>query len=473
MPPIYLGSTPVTKMYLGGTQLSAAYLGVQSLLGSSYLPVEHLVLIGASIEVGTYDGFGTTELYSRIATTVPAAAGRVTLYNESVSGRPNGSAKSAWDSTILSKYSTGGSTPLPYNSKTMVVFLCYGNDISNAYPYTSADDAAIAVVRNQILSMIADCEARGWDWHVPDLSFRDYQHLEFEALGANVLPWVNAVSRQINLSKANQYKNRYFTNGASWYNLYSTMMRNASLLKDPVHPETGATAGPLRQALVDSIIAPSWSGIAPQNTDFTIPLVGSESVGSQSVFTFGEYNKPASPNVARVNTNVDLQNFNYGRSDLARDRAAGNYLPWLLRLRVGAGPINSAGNTALSVPGYFTGADLSQSSICSGTTVAKYAVVRLDPTKSYELVMSGSRGTASTDLTRMTRIDIVTGTPTVGGSTQQYSASNPASGTTANSVTFVVTPNASGMIEFEMSNDDRVSTGRFGYLGALSVKRVA
>lgn len=36
MPPIYSGSTPVTKMYLGGTQLSAVYLGVQSLLDVAY-----------------------------------------------------------------------------------------------------------------------------------------------------------------------------------------------------------------------------------------------------------------------------------------------------------------------------------------------------------------------------------------------------------------------------------------------------
>ncbi|MDO6385568.1 hypothetical protein [Uliginosibacterium sp. 31-12] len=466
---IKIGSRDVLARYIGTRQVLSVKVGTRDVYsGDTTLPVRNIILLGASIENFTFNtAADTTDIQSRIAAAVPAAAGQVTFYNESVNGRTVDGAKTHWDGTIRAKYSTGGATPLPYDSSTMVLLMCYGNDITNMKPYGASDDALIATINADLTAIINDCNARGWDWHIVDISWRDYGNNCFEDESAGAAPFRDRIAHALNLSLTHPYKNRFYPDGTSWLDYYHLWMRHASFLTDEVHNAPGVMSNPIRQEIVDKIVVPSWTKSPPVSTKFTLPEIGSDAIGSQCVWVVYD------PTLKTVRSNACAMGKDSARGDLGRDTVTGSYLPSVFRKVALPTSYNTGGNAALTVPGHFDAGDLSHSLYCQGTTVAKFAVKRLTPGASYELVMSGSRGSASTDTTRMTRIDIVTGTPTSGGSSQQYSASNPASGTIANYVTFVVTPNASGVIEFELSNDDRTSGSRYGYLGALSVKRVA
>jgi hypothetical protein len=433
-------------------------------------PIEYLLVVGASQEVdalGTNDAAGAPKrqaLVDYVVSAVPAAAGKFTVYNESVSGRPTGGAKINWDGTIKAKYHPDtGTTPLPRGGRTLVLFNCYGNDVTPRIPYDASDDSYIASVKADIEAMIDDCIALGWDWHLADLSFRDYNDNTMETPSNGAYPFLQRIGYAI--TRTQPFTNRKFADGTSWLDLYHLARDNAeALVTDGIHFKTEYVAT-FRKWIADRIVIPSWTRTPPVSVKFDAPA--SDAVGSLATFSFDYSNIKT---VGNPNTKLIQGLQGATLSGFARDRNTGARLPWFVRNDAASCAQNMYGRTDFSVPGYFDTADLANGRAVSGTAVGTFYLCGLTPGASYEVRMTGLRD--NQDANRVTKFTIIAGTVS-GAATQTMDAQRPASGTTAPYVTFTVTPTASGRIDFTFTNEDVVTSTKLGYLSAVSIKRVA
>ena len=226
---------------------------------SAFPPVERVIVLGASHEV---QALGSPAKISDAVARVQAATGKtIALECYAVDGANTKSVRdNQWPAAVSANSAT------PRNGKTLVIIACGGNDVSPIAPLDSnADFATIDAAGQHIEWMIDQIEARGWDWHLQDLSWRDYNPPSCRinrSLGS--WPWVERINRGITARRYAGYQVRRHPDGSAWGNAYAWMRNNRQYLgADGVHPTDPAGSTAYRNFIVDYVIVPAVQGTRP------------------------------------------------------------------------------------------------------------------------------------------------------------------------------------------------------------------
>jgi len=226
---------------------------------NAFPPVERVIVLGASHEALL---FGTpTKIADAVARVQSATGKTIVIENYAVDGANSKSVRdNQWPAAVAANSAT------PRNGKTLVILACGGNDVSPIAPIDSnADLAAIDAAGQHIEWMIDQIESRGWDWHLQDLSWRDYNPPSCRlnrALGS--WPWVERVDRAITARRYAGYQVRRHPDGSAWGNVYAWMRNNRHLLSgDGIHPSDPDGITAYRNFVCDNVIIPAVMGVRP------------------------------------------------------------------------------------------------------------------------------------------------------------------------------------------------------------------
>lgn len=238
--------------------------------------LEHIIILGASLEAGafggTIDGQGAEVVAAQ--NRIKDSTGKtVTIHQRAVSGHNTANlVATQWPATKAAHGS------LPGDGKTLVMIGIGGNDVSGIVPITTPNQTLINS-KASIKSIITEIEAKGWDWCLLDLSWRDYNSPICQRdRTKGSWPWVTEVSRSINSTRNKRWGRAWtYTNGASWGDSYSFVRNNRQILAagDAVH-YTDDGYIKFRNELVDTVFIPAVTGLpAPQKfpRDETFELV--------------------------------------------------------------------------------------------------------------------------------------------------------------------------------------------------------
>lgn len=559
------GGTPIDA---DGMPDGTIYLQMSFDPAVALAPLDRVVVLGASLETGAFGNSINTQnteiVYAQ--NRVQNATGKaITIHQYAVAGQDLAGMMSDSLPRALSEQAS-----LPGNGRTLVIIGIGGNTVTQNRPLSAA---TLANAKAQLLDAISRIEAKGWDWCLFDLSWRNYSSplCQYDRSQGS-WPWVTAVSRTINATRNRLWGRKWtYNDGASWGDLYSLYRNNKQILADEVHPTDYLLT---RNYIIDSVIIPAITGVpTPQRfirdeaypLTFTAnaPSASGNSITAKTVSThqgvahIAVYAAGSTPTAAQViagtgggfvaktsgnrnGTTIDavveqtvggLQTSTSYRvcsvfvSDAAqtsavvyndivttgtasavgteasiivlRKVAIGSPRANINQLTLADGPtttgtkianvVNLAGvatgisfnvtagfaeqgdtgNPALSVPGFFEAPELGEFWYVDVATAAA-TLSGLNPAKTYTLVFAGSRNVASSDTTRTGDIEIVAGTAS-NGAVKTLNGANPASGTTANSVSFTVTPTAGGAISFTYKRNSANPNG-YAYLGGIFIK---
>ena len=240
-----------------GGALPSKFLSNLSL--SAFPPVEKIIIIGASHEALS---FGDASKVSAAVSRVQAATGKtVAIESYAVSGHTTAQARAVqWTAALAANAAT------QRNGRVMVIIACGGNDITPLVPIDSASDyAALDAAVENIEWIIAQVEAQGWDWHLQDLSWRDYNPPACRVnRNAGSWPFVERVDRAITARRYAGYQVRRHPDGSAWGNVYAWMRNNRHLLSgDGIHPSDPDGITAYRNFVCDNVIIPAVMGVRP------------------------------------------------------------------------------------------------------------------------------------------------------------------------------------------------------------------
>lgn len=234
--------------------------------------VEHVIILGASHEVNS---FGTSDLRNNAIARVLAATGKtITISSYAQSGQGTGHLlNSQWPTAKAAELATA-----PAGPRTLVIVGIGGNDVTPIIPIDGASDEAVLTTgRDRIISVINEIDAIGWDWHLMDLTWRDYNPPACRSnrnLGS--YPWVERVNRAINRDYYAGYRRRVHADGSAWGNTYAFTRNNRQYLHtDGNHMTDPVGRAAYRNFIVDNVIVPSILKNAPPvllPRDETYPL---------------------------------------------------------------------------------------------------------------------------------------------------------------------------------------------------------
>lgn len=224
--------------------------------GVSIASLEHIVILGASLETGAFGGGIDTQntevVYAQ--NRIQAATGKsVTIHQYAVSGQDLQGTVSTSLPKALSEQAN-----LPGNGRTLVILGSGGNTISGSAKPTPGQ--TLINSKSQWLSAIAQIEAKGWDWVLFDLSWRNYDapRTQYDR-GYGSWLWNTQVVKSINASR-NRFWGRQWTyaDGTSWGDLYTLYRNNVQMLADEVHPSDYLVT---RNYMIDSVMIPAITGV--------------------------------------------------------------------------------------------------------------------------------------------------------------------------------------------------------------------
>ena len=240
-----------------GTELPLQFLSNLAL--SAFPPVEKVIIIGASHEAMA---FGDSTKIAAAVSRVQSATGKtVAIESYAVSGHTTAQARSVqWPAVIAANSAT------QKNGRVLVIIACGGNDITPIVPIDSpADYAALDAAADNIEWIVTQVEGQGWDWHLHDLSWRDYNPPSCRInRAAGSWPFVERVNRAITARRYAGYQVRRHPDGSAWGNVYAWMRNNRQILSaDGIHPSDPDGITAYRNFVVDYVIVPAVQGTRP------------------------------------------------------------------------------------------------------------------------------------------------------------------------------------------------------------------
>lgn len=431
-----------------------------------FVPVRHLIVLGASI---MFQLFSDETKRSDFEEQVFEQTGRkIKVYNESVPGYTAEQIAGLVDG-IIAKYAA-----LPKGSVAVLIH-AGGNDVSGQRPYVPKLDPLSVFDGYQNLSGIATkIEFAGWRWVMADLSFRDYDRVSSTNEHLGSAPWNARWAQRINKERGNPL---IHSDGRSFADFYTFVFNNREIILGPdgIHPSPTTGEVPFRQYIIESVVNPLVTNIAPEPLDKLTPPPATDifPVGDSIVYSIGHSTKALAGNEQLVTSGNTL----YWPDDFFIANEAktigGLRCPISIRSIKPFRGSNMNGNNTLAVPPNISGTVMSQSWFVgelNGIAMddAELSIEGL-PIGTYSITAAGSRGTVSTDLNRMTTITVTKGSgATLSGT---FSASNPASGNIANSVTLSGISTVGGVINIRVSRESKLPN-KYAYLGALEIKRI-
>lgn len=227
--------------------------------------LDRVVIMGASLET---DAFG--EIASAPSPKVIAAENRilaltgrrVSIYQRAVSG-----ANTAHMVSVQWKKFLEENHAFPADGKTLIIIGIGGNDITPNVPILLPNQNLINQ-RNALTKVTREIEAKGWDWCLLDLSWRDYNAPSARvdrAMGS--WQWIEAVSRPINSSRRKLWNRTWaYENGTSWGDVYTLTRNNRQMLRDGIHFTSDGILK-YQNYLINAVIVPAITGVPlPQVT---------------------------------------------------------------------------------------------------------------------------------------------------------------------------------------------------------------
>ena len=244
---------------LNGDGGGLPYQFLSNLALTGFPPVERVIVLGASHEAMA---LGTPEKITDAVARVQASTGKtIVIESYAVDGA---NSKSVRDNQLPVALAANAATPR--NGKTLVIIACGGNDVSPIAPMDSdADIAVIDAAGQHVEWMIDQIEARGWDWHLQDLSWRDYNPPTCRInRNAGSWPWVDRINRGITARRYAGYQVRRHPDGSAWGNAYAWMRNNRQYVgADGIHPTDPVGVTAYRNFIVDYVIVPAVQGTRP------------------------------------------------------------------------------------------------------------------------------------------------------------------------------------------------------------------
>lgn len=440
---------------------------------SPTIKLEHFIIYGASIMDSLASS--TTDDADFEAKALAKLGYPVSVIDEAVYGWTIANAVADVPS-LLTRHDA-----LPKDKRVCVLIHLGGNDVSQNRPYTSAQDSTVvAQMKSGLETIINTIESNGWDWVLSDLTFRDYDNLTYgdvtaEARGA--LPYIERVHQVINAAR---HPARIHADGRSWADFYTLLWNNYEtwLQTDNVHM-TALAEAPFRSWIVDNVIYPVATGVAPTPLikieyvapEPEVPAPSSFLVGDAVVVAFGSaVASDPSTNIPRYPwTDVDGTVIS---SNLARVADGASTGVSLTVERHFTGP-NNAGNSALSVPPYITGAQLAQSWFLGldpvKGTVRENGALKYSglPDGTYEVTLAGSRNVTDANREGIITVEVGTGATL----TATLDARNPPSGNPAGHVILTLSP-VGGVLQLALARPAGSTDTDYAYLGAVTIKRL-
>lgn len=251
---------------------------------TAFPPPEKIIIIGASHEELS---FGDASKISAAVSRVQTATGKTVLIESyAISGHTTAQARAVqWPAVLAANANT------PRNGRVLVIIACGGNDITPLVPLDSPSDfvALDAAVEN-IEWLVSQVEAQSWDWHLMDLSWRDYNPPSCRInRSAGSWPFVERVDRAITARRYAGYQVRRHIDGSAWGNVYGWMRNNRQYLSgDGVHPADPDGQAAYRNFVCDNVIIPAVLGtrpavITPRDETYPISITVTANVTESSV----------------------------------------------------------------------------------------------------------------------------------------------------------------------------------------------
>lgn len=235
---------PLKPTYLNATPAAAV------------APLDRVIILGASLETGAFGGLVNTQSTEIIAAQnrILAMTGKaVTIHQYAVSGQDlNGTVNTSWPKALSEQ------AALPGNGRTLVIIGSGGNTITGSSRPLSA--SVLSTAKAQLQTMIDQIEAKGWDWCLFDLSWRNYSApLNQYDRTQGAWPWITGVTRSINAARKKLWgRNWVYPDGASWGDLYALYRNNVQILADEVHPSDYLLT---RNYVIDNVMIPAITGV--------------------------------------------------------------------------------------------------------------------------------------------------------------------------------------------------------------------
>ncbi|QVD49249.1 hypothetical protein LUCX_179 [Xanthomonas phage vB_XciM_LucasX] len=255
----------------------------------TFTPMKNLVILGASIEDAMFQSDGIAAVKQRV---LDQTGQTIEVYELADSGANLINIYNDFDAKIATLPAS-----VLNDASTKVLLHPLGNDVTDNRPYNATTHASkVATFKAQLNTLIDKIQARGWEWQLVTTSFRDYDNTTVAYPQNGSLPWNEAVIKPIISERAGG--KFLYSDGTPWADYYTWTRLNYERWfgVDNIHPIADPGRVEWRQRLVDRLLTPWVTGVAPTARDL-VPVINPNglNVGKMLRFSLGFQDKVPSP----------------------------------------------------------------------------------------------------------------------------------------------------------------------------------